>query len=56
MLLKNPITEDKTIWAGLNHPELPLEEADIAAENHPHHLAHHRGFPGYLPCEGQGSG
>ena len=30
MLLKNPITEDKTIWAGLNHPELPLEEADIA--------------------------
>ena len=25
MLLKNPITEDKTIWAGLNHPELPLE-------------------------------
>ena len=30
MLLKNSITEDKTIWAGLNHPELPLEEADIA--------------------------
>ena len=29
MLLKNSITEDKTIWAGLNHPELPLEEADI---------------------------
>ena len=27
MLLKNSITEDKTIWAGLNHPELPLEEA-----------------------------
>ena len=30
MLLKNSITEDKTIWAGLNHPELPLEEASCA--------------------------
>mgnify|MGYP000512019503 CR=1 FL=1 len=79
MLLKNSITEDKTIWAGLNHPELPLEEADIAVFGIPYDggvsfrsgtceapqelrkithtiLAHHRGFPGYLPCEGQGSG
>ncbi|MFR2331532.1 MAG: agmatinase [Flavonifractor plautii] len=30
LLVKLSITEDKTIWAGLNHPELPLEEADIA--------------------------
>lgn len=30
MILKNPVTEDKTIWAGLNHPELSLEEADVA--------------------------
>ena len=32
MLLKNSNTEDKTIWAGLNHPELPLEEADMPEE------------------------
>ena len=30
MLLKNSITEDKTIWAGLNHPELSLEDVDVA--------------------------
>lgn len=30
MVLHNSVTEDPTIWAGLNHPELSLEEADIA--------------------------
>lgn len=30
MLLHNSVTEDPTIWAGLNHPELSLEDVDIA--------------------------
>lgn len=30
MLLQNSVIHDPTIWAGLNHPELSLEEADIA--------------------------
>lgn len=30
MILKNSVTEDETIWAGLNRPSLPLEDADIA--------------------------
>lgn len=30
MLLQNSVIHDPAIWAGLNHPELSLEEADIA--------------------------
>ena len=30
MLLHNSVTEDPTILAGLNHPELSLEDVDIA--------------------------
>lgn len=30
MLLQNSVSQDPTIWAGLNHPELTLEQADIA--------------------------
>lgn len=30
MILKNSVTEDKAIWGGMNHPELTLEEADVA--------------------------
>ena len=30
MLLHNSVTEDPTIWAGLNHPELSLEDVDVA--------------------------
>ena len=30
MLLHNSVTEDPTIWAGLKHPELSLEDVDIA--------------------------
>ena len=31
MLLKNSITEDKTIWAGLNHPDGVLRPDDFVA-------------------------
>lgn len=30
MVLRNSVTEDPAIWAGLNHPACSLEEADIA--------------------------
>ena len=30
MLLQNSVIHDPAIWAGLNHPGLSLEEADIA--------------------------
>ena len=39
MLLRNSVTEDPTIWAGLNHPELSLEDVDVAVFGIPYDLS-----------------